>query len=116
MRSGSVALVGAGPGRADFLTLAGLKAIQQAEVILFDALLAADIRSFFPKKAKAVYVGKRCGQHALKQKEINELLVAYAKSGKRVKYTCAQCGLNAWAKHDVKLMCGSDMAAMEPAS
>jgi hypothetical protein len=40
---------------------------------------------------------------------------AGAKSGKRVKYTCPSCGLNAWAKHDVRLVCGSDMTAMSPA-
>ena len=36
------------------------------------------------------------------------------KSGKRVKYTCPRCGLNAWARHDVRLLCGGDMTAMEP--
>lgn len=84
MRSGSVVLVGAGPGRADFLTLAGLKAIQQATVILYDALLAPDIRSLFPKKVTTVFVGKRCGRHALSQEQINALLVDYAKQGQRV--------------------------------
>lgn len=84
MRSGFVTLVGAGPGHADFLTLAGLKAIQQAEVILYDALLAPDIRRFFPKKAKTVYVGKRCGQHALRQDQINARLVEFAQEGFRV--------------------------------
>jgi len=39
-----------------------------------------------------------------------------SKSGKRVKYTCPSCGLNAWAKHSVKLVCGSDMTGMEPAA
>ena len=81
MRVGNVALVGAGPGHIDFLTIAGLKAIKKAQVILYDALLAPDIRRLFPRQAKAVYVGKRCGQHALKQSQINELLVSYARDG-----------------------------------
>ncbi len=84
MRLGSVALVGAGPGRAEFLTLAALRAIQGAEVILYDALLAADVLELFPAMAKAVYVGKRCGRHALKQSEINELIASYARAGYRV--------------------------------
>ena len=39
-----------------------------------------------------------------------------AKSGKRVKYTCPHCNLNAWAKHEVRLICGADMTAMDPAT
>ncbi len=84
MRSGNVVLVGAGPGHVDYLTIAGLKAIQSAEVILFDALIATDIRGYFPTKAKALYVGKRCGQHALKQNQINDLLISYAQAGYQV--------------------------------
>jgi uroporphyrin-III C-methyltransferase len=84
MRSGFVALVGAGPGHVDYLTLAGLKALQKADVILYDALLSAEFRSLFPKRAKAVYVGKRCGRHALAQQQINALLVTYAQKGKFV--------------------------------
>ncbi len=84
MKQGFVSLVGAGPGSVDLLTLGAVKALQKAEVILYDALLASDVRKLFPKRAKTVYVGKRCGQHALKQHEINDLLVAYGQQGKRV--------------------------------
>lgn len=81
---GFVSLVGAGPGDAELLTLAALKAIQAAEVILYDALIDPSIRALFPASAKSVYVGKRCGQHALRQVQINERLVAFAKEGYRV--------------------------------
>ncbi|WP_141734226.1 uroporphyrinogen-III C-methyltransferase [Oligoflexus tunisiensis] len=84
MRSGFVALVGAGPGHVDYLTLAGLKALQNADVILYDALLSADFRALFPKKAKALYVGKRCGRHALAQQQINALIVSHAQKGRFV--------------------------------
>ena len=84
MRSGFVALVGAGPGHVDFLTLAGLKALQQADVILYDALLSAQFRQLFPHRSRAIFVGKRCGQHALVQQQINTLIVKYAKQGKYV--------------------------------
>jgi uroporphyrin-III C-methyltransferase len=84
MSTGFVTLVGAGPGSADFLTLAAVKALQQAEVIFYDALLSAEIRRLFPRRAKTFYVGKRCGQHALKQEEINQLLVEWGLKGRRV--------------------------------
>ncbi len=84
MSRGFVTLVGAGPGSADYLTLGAVKALQQAEVILYDALLSPDIRRLFPRRAKPIYVGKRCGQHALKQDEINALLVEWGHKGRRV--------------------------------
>lgn len=83
-KSGMVTLVGAGPGTADLLTLAALKAIQQADVVLYDALLTAELLDLIPKRAKAVYTGKRCGKHALKQEQINALLVSYAAQGRSV--------------------------------
>jgi uroporphyrin-III C-methyltransferase len=84
MRSGFVALVGAGPGHVDYLTLAGLKALQKADVVLYDALLSAEFRGLFPKRSKAIYVGKRCGRHALAQQQINALIVSHAQKGKFV--------------------------------
>ncbi len=84
MRLGSVALVGAGPGPAEFLTLAAAKALAEAEVILYDALIGADVRALFPSSAKVIYVGKRCGKHALRQDQINEILLQHAADGYRV--------------------------------
>lgn len=84
MRSGFISLIGAGPGRAEFLTLAAIQALEAAEVILYDALIGADIQAYFPKQAKLVYVGKRCGQHSLSQTEINERLIFYGLQGYRV--------------------------------
>lgn len=84
MQPGRVTLVGAGPGPIDFLTLAAYKALQEAEVILYDALLSAEFHKIFPKRARVLYVGKRCGQHAFSQPEINALLVQHAQEGKSV--------------------------------
>jgi uroporphyrin-III C-methyltransferase len=84
MHKGYVALVGAGPGHVDYLTLAGLKALQKADVILYDALLSAELRQLFPKRVKAIYAGKRCGRHALSQHQINTLIVSHAQKGKFV--------------------------------
>jgi len=84
MRSGFVSLIGAGPGRADFLTLAAIRCLETADVILYDALIGADIQAYFPSRAKLVYVGKRCGQHSLSQTEINERLIFYGRQGLQV--------------------------------
>lgn len=77
-------LVGAGPGHPDFLTLRGLRALQGAEVILHDALLDEAFFALFPPDTESIFVGKRAGDHALSQGEINGLLVAKVRAGKKV--------------------------------
>jgi hypothetical protein len=57
----------------------------------------------------------RPAQGAVEGTDEDEKKPAEPKSGKRVKYTCPRCKLNAWAKHEARLICGADMAAMEPA-
>lgn len=79
-----VSLVGAGPGDPDLLTVKAVRALQQAEVILFDALVGAGIQALFPAEAECVYVGKRCGKHSQGQTEINALIIGHALRGKRV--------------------------------
>jgi len=79
-----VILVGAGPGRQDLITIAGFKAIQSADVILYDALVNRNLLKENQSNAELIYVGKRSGQHSLKQDEINQLLVEKAKINHRV--------------------------------
>ncbi|MDH2997669.1 sirohydrochlorin ferrochelatase [Pasteurellaceae bacterium LFhippo2] len=81
---GEVSLVGAGPGDAGLLTLKGLQAIQQADVVLYDALVSDSILELVRRDADKVFVGKRAGQHSVPQQETNQLLVKYAQQGKRV--------------------------------
>ena len=69
-----ITLVGAGPGDIELITLKGLKAIQQADAILYDALVNEKLLEEAPN-AKIIYVGKRKGNKALTQKEINSLIV-----------------------------------------
>ena len=81
---GFVSLVGAGPGPPDLLTLRGLRALNAAEVVLFDALLDPGFRDFFPVEALAIPVGKRCGRMGTSQEDIHRLLLLHGRGGRRV--------------------------------
>lgn len=71
-------LVGAGPGDPDLLTIKGLKALADADVVLFDALANEELLKYASKHAELISVGKRAGKHSMKQGEINELIVKKA--------------------------------------
>ncbi len=84
MQPGWVWLVGAGPGDAGLLTLHGLNAIQQADVIVYDALVGEDILKWAKPDTQIDYAGKRGGKPSPKQRDISLKLIEYAKAGKRV--------------------------------
>jgi len=73
-----ITLVGAGPGDAELITIKGIKALQTADVVLYDALVNEELLEFAPKNATKVYVGKRSGDHSHSQESINKLMVDYA--------------------------------------
>jgi len=79
---GKVTLVGFGPGNPDFLTLAGERAIREADILFYDDLLDASFLNRY--QAQKLYVGKRSGKHYKQQDEINVLLLEAARSGKQV--------------------------------
>lgn len=71
-------LVGAGPGDEELITLKGIKALQKAQVVLYDALANKALLRYVSRKCQKVYVGKRAGQHSFTQAEINHLIVQHA--------------------------------------
>ena len=82
--TGSVALVGAGPGDPELLTLRAVRALQSAEVILIDDLVAPEILDFARREAKKILVGKTGYGPSCRQDEINELMTSLARAGRRV--------------------------------
>ena len=82
--SGSVTLVGAGPGDPELLTLRAVRALQSADVILIDDLVASGVLDFARREAKKMLVGKTGYAPSCKQGEINALMISLARSGKRV--------------------------------
>ncbi len=84
LHRGQVAIIGAGPGDPELLTLRAWKLLRQAEVLVYDRLVAEPILQLAPPHCENIFVGKRCGQHAMSQQQINALLVDYARANKSV--------------------------------
>jgi uroporphyrin-III C-methyltransferase/precorrin-2 dehydrogenase/sirohydrochlorin ferrochelatase len=82
--AGRVSIVGAGPGDPDLLTLKALQALQDADVIIYDRLVGADVLDYARRDAEKIYVGKAPGHHTHNQDEINALLTHHAEQGQQV--------------------------------
>ena len=84
MAPGKVYLVGAGPGRADLLTVRAVELLKVADVIVHDRLVQPDVLSMARTDAERIDVGKPVGCHESRQDEINEVLVRKAREGRTV--------------------------------
>ncbi len=84
LEAGSVTLVGAGPGDPELLTLRAVRALQSADVILFDDLVAAEILDFARREARKMLVGKTGYGPSCSQDDINRMMVSLARAGRRV--------------------------------
>ena len=81
--TGRVSLVGAGPGDPELLTLRALKRLQEADLVLYDALVDPETLRFAPH-ARRFFVGKRAGRPAIRQDAINRLMIREARRGHRI--------------------------------
>ncbi|MCF4165228.1 uroporphyrinogen-III C-methyltransferase [Zavarzinia compransoris] len=82
--AGHVTLVGAGPGDPDLLTVKAVKALQSADVVLFDDLVGDGILALVHAKARCLAVGKRGGRASCRQRDIDDLMVRFARRGRHV--------------------------------
>lgn len=77
-RKPALTLVGAGPGDPELITLKALKALEAADIVLYDALVSKEVLDFIPSATPRIAVGKRAGMHSHSQEEINALIVESA--------------------------------------
>ncbi len=82
--SGKVWLVGAGPGDAGLFTLKGKEVLENADVVVYDALVGQGILAMIPENAELIFAGKRSGNHYMKQEDTNRVLLEEAQKGKKV--------------------------------
>ena len=82
--TGKVWLVGAGPGDRGLMTLRGREVLEQADVVVYDALVGPGVLSMIPEKARLIFAGKRSSNHFMKQSETNRVLLEEALAGNRV--------------------------------
>ena len=83
-KTGFVSLVGAGPGDAELMTVKAVRLIQQADVVVYDRLVSADILSLIPAGVSRISVGKEVGKHCVPQQQINDIIVNLAKAGRKI--------------------------------
>lgn len=81
---GMVTLVGAGPGDWELLTLKAYRALQSADVVLYDHLVSDEVLRFLPPSAERIYVGKESSRHTMPQEQISEVMIALSLQGRRV--------------------------------
>jgi uroporphyrin-III C-methyltransferase len=84
LQAGEVAIVGAGCGQLDLMTIKAARIVAQADALVFDSLVSSDILTLVTPSCQRHFVGKRCGQPSIKQEDINALLLSLAQQGLKV--------------------------------
>ena len=84
LQAGEVAIVGAGCGQLDLMTIKAARIVAQADALVFDSLVSSDILTLVTPSCQRHFVGKRCGQPSVKQDDINALLLKLAQQGLKV--------------------------------
>lgn len=109
-RVGKAYLIGAGPGRADLITVRGLTLLRRADVVIYDRLIARELLEEIRAGAEKIFVGKESGHHTMPQSEINALIVDRVQQGKQVvrlkggdSFVFGRGGEEAQALHDAGL-------------
>lgn len=109
-RLGKAYLIGAGPGRADLITVRGLNLLRRADVVIYDRLVARELLDEIRAGAEEIFVGKEAGHHTMSQSQINALLVDRVRQGKQVvrlkggdPFVFGRGGEEAQALHDAGL-------------
>ena len=82
--TGKVWLIGAGPGDRGLFTLKGKEVLEQADVVVYDALVGDGVLSMIPEGARLIDVGKRAGNHKMPQEQMNRVLLEEALKGNKV--------------------------------
>ena len=82
--TGTVYLVGAGPGDSKLITLRAVELLQKADVVLYDRLVSKKIIAMIPKSTEKIYVGREIGDDTTHQNNTNELMIKFAKSKKNI--------------------------------
>jgi uroporphyrinogen III methyltransferase/synthase len=83
-QAGICYLVGAGPGDPGLLTMRGREVLGRAEIVVYDNLVNPELLAWAPERAELIYAGKKSGDHAMAQEEINRLLVEKTQTGRSV--------------------------------
>jgi uroporphyrin-III C-methyltransferase len=109
-RRGKAYLIGAGPGRADLITVRGLTLLRRADVVIYDRLIARELLDEIRADAEEIFVGKESGHHTLPQAQINALIVERVQQGHQVvrlkggdAFVFGRGGEEAQALHDAGL-------------
>ena len=95
-QAGKVWIAGAGPGDRELLTVKTARLIKEADVIVYDALISAEILTQIPEQKELIHVGKRSGNHTVPQEEISRILVQEAKKREKSSAVKRRRSLRVW--------------------